>query len=101
MKVKWFGSKNMVVFQFADGMEILFSYRTPVAAFIPGMGRVVTETEYSVTTSKHIRIWLDGCQANEERSQEWFDRLLSDIGGEAHAAALRLVAEDKKKGKKS
>ena len=34
--------------------RILFSYRTPVAAYIFGEGFVKTEQYWSVTTSKHI-----------------------------------------------
>ena len=37
--------------------RILFSYRTPVAAYIFGEGFVKTEQYWSVTTSKHINKW--------------------------------------------
>lgn len=37
------------------GVTVLYSYKTPVAAYIPGAGRVYeTETKYSVTTTRHI-----------------------------------------------
>jgi hypothetical protein len=56
---------------------ILFSYKTPVAC-------QDTETEWmyrtskkwSVTTSRHINKWLDGCKAIE-KPQEYFDNLIS------------------------
>jgi len=38
--------------------RILFSYRTPVAAYIYGEGFVKTEKFWSVTTSRHINKWL-------------------------------------------
>ena len=37
--------------------RILFSYRTPVAAYIFGEGYVKTEQYWSVTTSRHINKW--------------------------------------------
>ena len=37
--------------------RILFSYRTPVAAYIFGEGYVKTEKYWSVTTSRHINKW--------------------------------------------
>ena len=38
--------------------RILFSYRTPVAAYIFGEGFVKTEKYWSTTTSRHINKWL-------------------------------------------
>lgn len=38
----------------SDGTTIFYSYKTPVAVFVPGKGALVTSTKYSVTTSKHI-----------------------------------------------
>ena len=38
--------------------RILFSYRTPVAAYIFGEGFVKTDQFWSVTTSRHINKWL-------------------------------------------
>ena len=40
--------------------RILFSYRTPVAAYIFGEGFVRTEQKWSSTTSRHINKWLRG-----------------------------------------
>ena len=37
-----------------DDARILFSYRTPVAAFVFGEGFVRTDKYWSVTTSRHI-----------------------------------------------
>ena len=38
--------------------RILFSYRTPVAAYVYGRGYVRTEKWWSVTTSRHINKWI-------------------------------------------
>lgn len=37
-----------------NGVTIFYSYQTPVAAFVPGRGGLVTKTKWSRTTSKHI-----------------------------------------------
>ena len=47
-----------------DGTQIFFSYRTPVAAYLPEKGYVRTSQFWSVTTSRHINKWLKG--VNEE-----------------------------------
>ena len=49
---------NKTELQLADGTVVFFSYKTPVAALIPGEGWVRTDEKYSVTTSKHINQWL-------------------------------------------
>lgn len=54
---------------------VLFSYSTPVAAFISGRGWVRTSTKYSKTTTKHINQWLDGVSAQEVPQSE-IDALL-------------------------
>ena len=43
--------------------SILFSYETPVAAYVSGKGYVRTAERFSKTTSKHINQWLDGANA--------------------------------------
>ena len=55
--------------------RILFSYRTPVAAYVFGEGFVRTEKWWSVTTSRHINKWLDGGTAKEV-SQTYLDKLV-------------------------
>ena len=54
--------------------RILFSYKTPVAAFVDGAA-YRTEKKWSVTTSRHINQWLDGRIA-AEMPQSFFDKLL-------------------------
>ena len=56
----------------------LFSYRTPVAAYVYGeMGGhfVRTEKWWSVTTSRHINKWIDGVPAKEV-AQTYLDNLV-------------------------
>ena len=49
---------NQTSVTFNDGTEVFFSYRTPVAAYLPEKGYVKTDTFYSVTTSRHINKYL-------------------------------------------
>ena len=49
---------NQTSVSFNDGTEVFFSYKTPVAAYLPDKGYVKTSTFYSVTTSRHINKWL-------------------------------------------
>ena len=43
--------------------QVFFSYETPVAARITDGSLVRTDERYSVTTTKHINKWLNGCDA--------------------------------------
>lgn len=47
-------AQNKTTVQLTDGREVLVSYSTPVAAHIPGVGYVASDTRWSVTTSKHV-----------------------------------------------
>ena len=58
-----------------DGTQIFFSYRTPVAAYLPGKGYVRTERFWSKTTSRHINKWLQGVNNVSEVSQSVLDNL--------------------------
>lgn len=58
----------------ADGMTILFSYKTPVAAIVDGV-RYRTSYKWSPTTTRHINKWLDGGYA-QEKPQDFFDGLV-------------------------
>ena len=49
---------NQTSVSFNDGTEVFFSYKTPVAAYLPDKGYVKTEKFYSVTTSRHINKYL-------------------------------------------
>ena len=54
--------------------RILFSYRTPVAAYIYGEGYVKTEKYWSVTTSRHIN--KGGAKEGKEVPQALLDNLV-------------------------
>ena len=58
-----------------DDARILFSYRTPVAAYVYGEGYVRTEKWWSVTTSRHINKWIGNC-TTKEVSQTYLDKLV-------------------------
>jgi hypothetical protein len=77
---------NQTEVEFGNDISVFFSYRTPVAAFIPGLGYVKTSKKFSQTTSKHINKWLEGETATEvdqdyinnlvgagEREPEWWE----------------------------
>ena len=59
MKLKQIGSNQTVLL--INGTVVFFSYETPVAARLACGALIRTETKYSVTTSKHINKWLQGC----------------------------------------
>ena len=58
--------------------RILFSYRTPVAAYVFGVGYVKTDKWWSVTTSRHINKWTDNCTVKEV-SQTFLDKLVQGV----------------------
>ena len=58
-----------------DGTQIFFSYRTPVAAYLPSKGYARTERFWSKTTSRHINKWLQGVNNVSEVSQTVLDNL--------------------------
>ena len=61
MKLKQLGS-NMTELDLGFA-QVFFSYETPVAARLTDGSLVRTEERYSVTTTKHINKWLQGCEA--------------------------------------
>ena len=56
--------------------RILFSYRTPVAAYVFGRGYVKTEKWYSVTTTRHINKRLPENGTVKEVTQTYLDTLV-------------------------
>lgn len=65
---------NQTMITLADGSQVFFSYNTPVAAYLTGVGYVVTAKKHSATTSKHVNAWAGkGC---DTRPQEFFDNLI-------------------------
>ena len=65
---------------FETDYTILFSYQTPVACHVAGVGYFKTLKKWSVTTSKHINAWLRENDATSvaEVSQETFDALCAE-----------------------
>jgi hypothetical protein len=57
-----------------EDVEVLFSYKTAVAAFVPGRGYLRTSTYYSGTTTGHINKWING--DSTEVPQEEIDALI-------------------------
>ena len=45
---------NQTEIERADGVTVLYSYKTPVAVFVPGKGALCTSKKWSKTTSRHI-----------------------------------------------
>ena len=56
MKINPIGS-NQTELIFDDGVKVLFSYETPVAAYVPERGYIKTSYKWSQTTSRHINRW--------------------------------------------
>lgn len=53
-------AQNMTELTLSNGNSVLFSYSTPVAALVPGLGWLKTSTRYSNTTSRHCSKWFTG-----------------------------------------
>ena len=52
-------ASNVAQVSLSDGTEVLYSYQTAVAIFIPGRGWVRDGHYYSKTTSRHINAHAD------------------------------------------
>ena len=59
-----------------DKARIFFSYRTPVAAYVYGVGYVKTDKWWSVTTSRHINKWLPENGTVKEVEQTYLDNFV-------------------------
>lgn len=73
MRLEKIGANVTVIY--VQEVQVMFSYETPVAAFIPGEGYVKTEKKWSVTTSKQITQWA-GRKVEKTKPQEYFDTML-------------------------
>jgi len=62
MNLKVLGA-NRTEITLSSGLSVLYSYSTPVAVHVPGVGYLKTETKYSRTTSKHIGQWIGSAQS--------------------------------------
>lgn len=65
MKLNPVGSNQTEVER--DGVTILYSYQTPVAAFVPGKGGLCSNKHYSTTTSRHVNKAIErwGCSRTD------------------------------------
>ena len=66
---------NQTEVSFTNGTQVFFSYKTPVAAYLPEKGYVKTEKFWSVTTSRHINKWLGSITNVELIPQTVLDNL--------------------------
>ena len=66
---------NQTEVSFTNGTQVFFSYKTPVAAYLPDKGYVRTEKFWSVTTSRHINKYLQGVTNVETIPQAVLDNL--------------------------
>jgi len=67
-------ASNMTVLTLPSGVDVLFSYKTPVACQTEDGFYYRTEQKWSPTTSRHISKWLAGARA-EAKPQSFFDGL--------------------------
>ena len=69
---------NQTEVSYNDGTQVFFSYRTPVAAYLPERGYVRTATYWSKTTSRHINKWLQNVNNVSEIDQGVLDNLTAN-----------------------
>ena len=69
---------NQTEVAYNDGTQVFFSYRTPVAAYLPERGYVRTATYWSKTTSRHINKWLQNVNNVSEIDQGVLDNLTAN-----------------------
>ena len=68
---------NQTEVEMSNGTTVFYSYKTPVAAHVPGEGYFKTDKYWSRTTSKHIGQFIrrNGGSGAIERPQAFFDSL--------------------------
>ena len=80
MKVKSIGA-NKTELELKD-LTMLISYQTPAALIRYPGGALKTSEFHSVTTSKHVNMWLRDNGFNPDAvptmSQDWFNEFLDD-----------------------
>ena len=67
---------NQTEVSYNNGTQVFFSYRTPVAAYLPSQGYIRTAKKWSVTTYRHINKWLGGVNNVTEVTQEQLNNLV-------------------------
>jgi hypothetical protein len=83
MKLRTIGS-NQALLEFKNGLTILFSYESPVAAFVPNEGYEQTDKFISRTTQQHIQRWV-GKEACKVVPQSQIAARLNDQVGKHEA----------------
>ena len=76
-------ASNVAQVSLSDGTEVLYSYQTAVAIFIPGRGWIRDGHYFSRTTSRHINAYT-GSAGNADRAaamvtHEEFMRLIESV----------------------
>ena len=87
-KEKRIGQQSAWDVVYENGAQVLRSYSTPVAAYIPALGFIETTTSFSRTTSKHITQWKKRnnyplvARVEQREIDEWEEKLDSLKMGE-------------------
>ena len=77
MKLKPIGA-NQTELSIENGMLVLFSYETPVAAFDAKTGRAFrTTAKWSPTTTRHVNKWIGENPLVSYMAQTWFDTIVT------------------------
>lgn len=67
--------------KYENGAMVLVSYATPVAAYIPALGYMETDQNFSMTTSKQISQWKKRmgyplvARVPQHEIESWHDKL--------------------------
>ena len=80
MKVKRIRNTSATVCTMANGIEVLYSYSTPVACYFPTCGVTWRTSEYySVTTSRQLNEWCKGYPEAELIDQGWINGVVEGL----------------------
>ena len=90
-KIKRIRSTSATVHTFENGIEVLYSYSTPVAAYFPGYFAKIWSTEeyYSVTTSRHLNEY---CRENGSPVEMVSQESINGVTGIYETMKLEEVA---------
>ena len=73
-------ASNMTEITLANGKQVLFSYKTPVASWEDGQF-YKTEKFWSKTTTRHVNKWINSANdqwQTSEKPQSYFDNLTGE-----------------------
>jgi len=80
MKIRKYGGANETLIEFDNDMEILFSYSTPVAGFIPGHGYFSVDEHYSSTTTRHVNKYHAGREPAMRLTEKGVEEMVGSWG---------------------